>query len=152
MTYRPSPRRQSELSILPAITLVTLAVGAILGPQAGSFLQRFDVSELVLLSSTYAVMMEMVPILVASRAGVDLAARQATLSVSGEVDGLLVMGIDLIQYTLGPTLLAMLIMSFAFALWGSFMTLTANFLWLSELPVAVDGGDGPTGPVPGCIH
>ena len=127
--------RQSGLSILPAITLVTLAVGAILGHQTGTFLQRFDVPELVLLSTTYAVVMELVPILVgilvAGRAGVDLAVRQATLSVSGEVDGLLAMGIDPIEYTLGPTLLAMLIMSFAFAVWGSLMTFLAAFLWLS---------------------
>jgi len=127
--------RQSGLSILPAITLVTLAVGAILGQQAGSFLRRFDVPELLLLSTTYAVVMELVPllvgILVAGRAGVDLAVRQANLSVSGEVDGLLAIGIDPIAYTLGPTLLAMLIMSFAFAVWGGLMTFTAAFLWLS---------------------
>ena len=127
--------RQSGLSILPAITLVTLAVGAILGQQAGSFLRRFDVPELLLLSTTYAVVMELVPllvgILVAGRAGVDLAVRQANLSVSGEVDGLLAIGIDPIVYTLGPTLLAMLIMSFAFAVWGGLMTFIAAFLWLS---------------------
>jgi len=127
--------RLSGLSILPAITLVALAVGAILGHQAGVFLAQFDLPELVLLSTTYAVVMEVVPILVgilvAGRAGVDLAVRQATLSVSGEVDGLLAMGIDPIAFTLGPTLLAMLIMSFAFAVWGSLMTFTAAFLWLS---------------------
>lgn len=127
--------RQSGLSILPAITLVSLALGAILGHQTGSILKDFDAPQLVLLSITYAVVMELVPvlvgILVAGRAGVDLAVRQATLSVSGEVDGLLAMGIDPILYTLAPTLLAMLIMSFAFAIWGSLMTIIATFLWLS---------------------
>ena len=127
--------RQSGLSILPAITLVSLALGAILGHQTGAILKGFDAPQLVLLSITYAVVMELVPvlvgILVAGRAGVDLAVRQASLSVSGEVDGLLAMGIDPILYTLAPTLLAMLIMSFAFAIWGSLMTIIATFLWLS---------------------
>ncbi|WP_295456181.1 ABC transporter permease [uncultured Thiodictyon sp.] len=127
--------RQSGLSILPAITLVALALGAILGHQTGSLLQRFELPQLVLLSITYAVVMELVPILVgilvAGRAGVNLAVRQATLSVSGEVDGLLAMGIDPIEYTLGPTLLAMMVMSFAFAVWASLMTFIATFLWLS---------------------
>ena len=136
--------RQSGLSILPAITVVALAVGAILGHQTGALLQRFDVPQLLLLSLTYEVIMELVPILVgilvAGRAGVNLAVRQATLSVSGEVDGLLAMGIDPIEYTLGPTLLAMSIMSFAFAVWASLVTFVAAFLWLSmvaQIPSAM---------------
>ncbi len=126
--------RQSGLSILPAITLVAVVVGAILGHQTDAILQRFNLPGLVLLSITYAVVMELVPILVgilvAGRAGVALAVRQATLAVSGEVDGLIANGIDPIQYTLAPTLLAMLLMSFAFAVWGSLMTFVAAFLWL----------------------
>ena len=49
--------------------------------------------------------MELVPILVgilvAGRAGVALAVRQATLVVSGQMDGLLVTGTNPIQFTLG---------------------------------------------------
>lgn len=126
--------RQSGLSILPAITLVAAAVGAILGRQAQSILERLDLPGLVLLSVTYAVVMELVPILVgilvAGRAGVALAVRQATLSVTGEADGLLVQGIDPIQFTLAPVLLAMLLMSFAFAVWGSLVTVASAYVWL----------------------
>lgn len=126
--------RQSGLSILPALTLVTGAVGVILGNQAGSLLKSFDLPGLVLLSVTYGVVMELVPvlvgILVAGRAGVALAVRQASMVVSGEMDGLLISGINPIQFTVGPVLLAMLMMSFAFAVWGTLITFGAAFLWL----------------------
>ena len=136
--------RQAGLSILPAITLVSLVVGLILGRQTQIILAQFDLPGLVLLSVTYAVVIELVPILVgilvAGRAGVALAVRQATLAVSGEMDGLLVSGIDPIRFTLGPVLLAMLLMSFAFAVWGSLVTFTATGLWLwgvADLPPAL---------------
>jgi phospholipid/cholesterol/gamma-HCH transport system permease protein len=126
--------RQSGLSMLPAITLVTAIVGLILGNQTAAVLLRFDLPGLVLLTIAYAMVMELIPILigilVAGRAGVALAVRQATLLKSGEMDGLLVTGVDPIQLTLGPVLLAMLLMSFAFAVWGTFVTFAAAILWL----------------------
>jgi phospholipid/cholesterol/gamma-HCH transport system permease protein len=126
--------RQSGLSILPPLTLVGVAVGIILGHQTQSILEQLNLPGLVLLSVTYAVVMELVPILVgilvAGRAGVALAVRQATMAANGEADGLLVQGIDPIQFTLAPVLLAMLLMSFAFAVWGSLITFCTAFLWL----------------------
>lgn len=126
--------RQSGLSILPALTLVSLAVGIILGDQTAAVLGRFDLPGLVLLSVGYAVSVELAPILagvlVAGRAGVALAVHQASMSASGELDGLLVCGINPIQFTLGPALLAMLLMSFAFAVWSGLVTLTAAGVWL----------------------
>lgn len=126
--------RQSGLSILPAITLVAAAVGAILGRQTESVLGQFNLPGLVLLPITYGLVMELVPvlvgILVAGRAGVALAVRQATLTVSGEVDGLLVNGIHPIRFTVAPVLLAMLLMSFGFVVWVSLVTFAAAFLWL----------------------
>ncbi|MFD2112479.1 MlaE family ABC transporter permease [Thiorhodococcus fuscus] len=126
--------RQAGLSILPAMTLVAGAVGIILGRQAQSFLAQFDLPGLILLSVSYGIVVEVVPILVgilvAGRAGVALAVRQATLAASGEMDGLLVNGIDPIRFTLGPVLLAMLLMSFAFTVWGSLVTFGAAGIWL----------------------
>lgn len=127
--------RQSGLSILPAITLVAAAVGLILGHQTANVLDDFDLPGLFLFSISYAVVMELIPllvgILVAGRAGVALAVRQATLVVTGEMDGLLVCGIHPIPYTTGPVLLAMLLMSFAFAVWGSLVTLVSASAWLA---------------------
>lgn len=126
--------RQAGLSILPAITLVTAIVGLILGSQTAAVLARFDLPGLILLTIAYAVVMELIPILVgilvAGRAGVALAVRQATLVVSGEMDGLLVTGTNPIHFTLGPVLLAMILMSFGFAVWGTLVTFAAALLWL----------------------
>jgi phospholipid/cholesterol/gamma-HCH transport system permease protein len=126
--------RQSGLSILPAITLVMVAVGLILGRQAGMILVDFNLPSLVLLPISYAVVMELIPLLVgimvAGRAGVALAVRQATLVVSGQMDGLLVCGVNPITFNTAPVLLAMLMMSFAFAVWGSLVTLGTALLWL----------------------
>ncbi len=126
--------RQSGLSILPAMTLVAAVVGAILGRQAQSILGHFDLPGLVLLTLTYAAIMDLTPllvgILVAGRGGVALAVRQASLGVSGEADGLLINGIDPIQYTVAPMLLAMLLMSFAAAVWVGLVTFFSAFLWL----------------------
>ncbi|MBK1718880.1 MlaE family ABC transporter permease [Thiocystis violacea] len=136
--------RQAGLSILPAITLVSLALGLILGRQTQGILDQIDLPGLVLLSLVSTAVMEVVPILVgilvAGRAGVALAVRQATLAVSGELDGLLVSGIDPVRFTLGPVLLAMLLMSFAFTVWGTLTTLVAAALWLwlmANLPPAL---------------
>jgi phospholipid/cholesterol/gamma-HCH transport system permease protein len=136
--------RQAGLSILPAITLVTAVVGLILGRQTASILVKLDLPGLVLLSITYGVVMELMPILVgilvAGRAGVALAARQATLGLTGELDGLLASGINPIQLTVGPALLAMLLMSFAFVVWGTLVTTSAAMLWLwatSAVPPAL---------------
>ena len=126
--------RQSGLSILPAITLVTAAVGIILGRQAAQALDGFNLPSLVLLSISYAVVMELIPLLVgimvAGRAGVALSVRQATLVVSGQMDGLLVSGVNPIVFSAAPVLLAMLTMSFAFAVWGSLVTLGTAGVWL----------------------
>ncbi|MGE5155029.1 MAG: ABC transporter permease, partial [Bdellovibrio bacteriovorus] len=109
-------------------------VGAILGRQTEAVLGQFNLPGLVLLPITYGLVMELVPvlvgILVAGRAGVALAVRQATLTVSGEVDGLLVNGIHPIRFTVAPVLLAMLLMSFGFVVWVSLVTFAAAFLWL----------------------
>jgi len=126
--------RQAGLSVFPALTLVAAAAGVILGQQAASLLAEINLPGLILVPVIYAVTMELVPllvgILVAGRAGVALAARQATLVASGQVDGLLVSGLNPIQFTTGPVLPAMLAMSFALAIWGTLVALGAAMLWL----------------------
>ncbi|MBK1631934.1 hypothetical protein CKO31_14555 [Thiohalocapsa halophila] len=133
--------RQAGLSILPAVTVVTAALGVILGRQAVNVLQNLNLPGVLLRTVTYAVVLELVPILVgvlvAGRAGVALAVRHATLVVTGQMDGLLVGGINPIRYVTGPVLLAMLAMSFAFLVWGSLVTVGTAYLWLfffSDVP------------------
>ncbi len=126
--------RQAGLSILPAVTLVAAALGLILGRQAGTVLESFNFPGVLLFTITYAVVLELVPILVgvlvAGRAGVALAVRHATLVVTGQMDGLLVSGINPIRFVTGPVLLAMVVMSAAFVVWGSLVTVGTAYLWL----------------------
>ncbi|MCF8016596.1 MAG: ABC transporter permease [Chromatiaceae bacterium] len=126
--------RQSGLTVFPALTLVAATAGVILGQLAARLLAEINLPGLILVPVIYAVTMELIPllvgILVAGRAGVALAARQANLVASGQGDGLLVSGINPIQFTTGPVLPAMLAMSFALAVWGSLVALGAALLWL----------------------
>ena len=126
--------RQAGLSILPAVTLVAAALGLILGRQAGTVLESFNFPGVLLFTITYAVVLELVPILVgvlvAGRAGVALAVRHASLVVTGQMDGLLVSGINPIRFVTGPVLLAMVVMSAAFVVWGSLVTVGTAYLWL----------------------
>lgn len=129
--------RHAGLSVIPALTLVTIAAGVILGHQMAVILELADLPKLILAPIIYVVVLELVPllvgILVAGRAGVTLAARQATLIASGQVDGLLVSGVNPIQFTTGPVLPAMLAMAFALTVWGNLVALGTTMLWLTLL-------------------
>ena len=149
--------RQTGLSVLPAITLVAAALGLILASQAQSLFRDLDAPRLPVLTLGLVLLLELVPILVgilvAGRAGVALAVRQAGLVGSGEMEGLIVSGVDPVRFTLGPVLLAMLIMSFALTIWVALATCAALIAWLwarsgvppalflDALRQAVDPGD-----------
>jgi len=126
--------RQTGLSVIPAATLVAVALGLILGSQAESAFTDFGLPKLPVLALGLALVLQLVPILVgvlvAGRAGVALAVRQAGLTVSGEMDGLVATGVDPIAFTLGPVLLAMLLMSFALLVWVGLGTCAALAVWL----------------------
>jgi phospholipid/cholesterol/gamma-HCH transport system permease protein len=136
--------RRAGLSMLPAITLVAITIGSILGQQGANLIAELNLPGLVLFPFSYAVIMELTPILVgilvAGRAGVALAVRLATLIRSSEIDGLLVCGANPIHYATAPVLLAMLAMSFAFVVWASLVTFVTTFLWLfvlADIPPAL---------------
>jgi phospholipid/cholesterol/gamma-HCH transport system permease protein len=126
--------RQTGLSVLPATTLVALALGLILGSQAQSVLRDLNLPRLPVLTLGIGMVLDLVPILVgilvAGRAGVALAVRQASLTVSGEMDGLIVSAVDPVRFTLGPVLPAMLLMSFALTVWVGLCTCAALVAWL----------------------
>jgi phospholipid/cholesterol/gamma-HCH transport system permease protein len=129
-----SALRNSGLSVLPALTLISLSVGIILGNLAGGPIGQLNLPGLLAMSIGYTVAVELAPILtgvlVAGRAGIWLAVRQASLHGSDELDGLLLCGIDPIQFTLAPAMLAMLVMSFAFAVWSTLVTFASAGVWL----------------------
>ena len=127
--------RTAGLSPLPILTLVAAAVGLIVGIQADGVLAQFDLPEVLLGGVGVSVVREFAPllvgILVAGRSGVGLAVRIASMAMNRETDGLIVCGVNPVQYTVGPALLAMLLMSFGLAVWAaaSVLGVTGVYLW-----------------------
>jgi len=124
-----------SLVILPGVTTIAVAIGLILGIQSASLLQTINVPQLALSQLASAVVNEFAPllvgILVASRAGVELAVRIGGMLNRHEIDGLIVSGINPVHFTVGATLLAVLLMSMALAVWAQLMMLAASGLWLA---------------------
>ena len=82
----------------------------------------------------------LIGIFVAARSGVALAVEIATMKLNREVDGLILCGVNPVQFTLCPSLLAMLIMSFVLTIWSGILILgvTAIYLWyVSGVPLSV---------------
>ncbi len=136
--------RRTGLEMLPAMTIVALVVGASLGHQGTALLARAALPGWLLPGITFTVIVEFAPlltgILVAGRAGVALAAHLARLQLSGELDGLRVCGIDPIEFSVAPLLVALMMMSFALSIWTSLIMLLVLFGWLyinAQVPVGL---------------
>ncbi|MGH8475308.1 MAG: ABC transporter permease [Methylococcales bacterium] len=126
--------RETGLSILPGVTLIAVLVGLIVGVETQTILDTVDIPDLLIGTIGLAIVHEFAPLLaglfVAGRSGVGLAVRIASMVLNHEVDGLLVCGINPIQYTVGPMLLAMLVMSFGFLVWTELIVLSVTAAWL----------------------
>ncbi len=136
--------RTVGLSPLPIVTLVAVAVGIIVGIQAGKVLEQINLPELLLGSVGVSVVREFAPLLVgifvAGRSGVALAVRIGSMATNREIDGLIVCGVNPLHYTVGPALLAMLLMSFALSVWTAVTVLgvTGVYLWYETgIPLVV---------------
>jgi phospholipid/cholesterol/gamma-HCH transport system permease protein len=131
------------LEILPVVTVIAATAGGILGVQAHSLLQTVDVPYLVMGIVAGSVVRELSPLLigllVASRSGVALAVRIGTMVGRQEIDGLIVSGINPVQYTVGATLLAVLTMSFALVIWAQLIMFLATGLSLSVVDAIPPG-------------
>lgn len=123
------------LTILPGVSVIAIAIGLILGIQTEQLLQTLAIPDLAVGLYADAVVTEFVPlligILVASRAGVELAVRIATMASRGEIEGLIVSGINPVHYTVGATLLAVLLMSVTLAIWAQLLVVLSSGLWLA---------------------
>ena len=136
--------REVGLSVLPLMTFVAVALGLILGIQTGVILEQINAPELLLGAVGVAVLEEFAPLLVgffvAARGGVALAVRIGAMRQSQEFDGLIVSGVQPLPFLVVPALLAMLWMSFAFAVWTKCVVLGAMGAWLSlseHIPLAL---------------
>ncbi|MGR9106857.1 MAG: MlaE family ABC transporter permease [Gammaproteobacteria bacterium] len=126
--------RETGLSILPGVTLVAIVVGMIVGKETENILNTINIPGLLIGTIGLAIVSEFAPLLVglfvAGRSGVALAVRIGSMVLNHEIDGLVVSGINPIQYTVGPMLLAMLVMSFALAVWTDLVVIGVTAAWL----------------------
>jgi phospholipid/cholesterol/gamma-HCH transport system permease protein len=123
------------LTILPSVTIIALAVGLILGVQAHDLLQQAHLPDMVVSLVGKAVVLEFSPlligILVASRAGISLAVRIATMVSRREIEGLILSGVNPVHFTVGTTLLSVLVTSFALGVWSQLLVLAGTGIWLA---------------------
>lgn len=126
--------RESGLSILFGVTLVAVVVGLIIGMETEDILQKVNIPGLLIGSIGLAIITEFAPLLVglfvAGRSGVALAVRIGSMVLNHEADGLIVCGINPIQYTVAPMLLSMLMMSFGLAVWTDLVVVAVTSVWL----------------------
>ena len=126
--------RETGLSILVGVTLVAVVVGLIIGKETQDILATVKIPGLLIGTIGLAIVTEFAPLLVglfvAGRSGVALAVRIGSMVLNHEVDGLVVCGINPIQYTVGPMLLAMLLMSFGLAVWTGLIVVGVTAAWL----------------------
>jgi phospholipid/cholesterol/gamma-HCH transport system permease protein len=98
---------------LPLVLLIAVLVGMILALQSAYQLRRLAAEDLTAALVAVSVTRELAPlltaILVAGRVGSAIAAELGTMSVSQEIDALVVMGIQPIHFLVVPRLLGLLI-------------------------------------------
>lgn len=123
-----------SLGMFGPVTLIAAVVGLLLGQQTDSLLARVDLPAVAVQMVGNAVVLEFAPlligILVAARGGVALAVRIASMVSRKEIDGLILSGVNPVHYTVGATLLAVLLASFALGVWAQLVMLSGVGLWL----------------------
>jgi len=136
--------REAGLTILLRITLVAIVVGLIIGIQSQNVLDKVNVPELLLGGVGLSIIKEFSPLLVgffvAGRSGIALVVRIGSMVLNREIDGLIVSGMNPIQYIVGPMMLAMLLMSFGLAVWVGLVVLSVTSAWLwfqAAIPVTL---------------
>lgn len=120
--FRPKLRRKGEVirqsnfigvSALPIVALVSFLIGLVMALQAAVQMRPYGADIFVAQLITYAVMMELGPLLtaimVAGRSGSAIAAEIGAMKVSEEIDALRSMGIDPVPYLVIPKLFAILL-------------------------------------------
>jgi len=127
---------------LPIISMLSATIGIMLALQGIYSLRQFGAESQVTFGVAIGVTREFAPlitgILVAGRSGSALAARLATMTISSEIDALRVMGINPVRYLAVPSLVALVVMLPALALWADLVALLGAGLYItSELGITL---------------
>jgi phospholipid/cholesterol/gamma-HCH transport system permease protein len=123
------------IGAIPIISMLALTIGIMLSLQGIYSLRDFGAEHQVIFGVALGVTREFAPlitgILVAGRSGSALAARLGTMMISQEVDALRVMGINPVRFLVVPSLVAMVIMVPALALWADFLALFGAGMYIT---------------------
>ncbi len=135
---------ESGIGALPIVSMLALTIGIMLAIQGIDALEPFGAQHQVILGVALSVTREFGPlitgILIAGRSGSALAARIGTMTINEEIDALRVMGIDPVRFLVVPSLVAMLIMVPALALWANLVALFGAGLYVTAdlgIPMSV---------------
>jgi len=124
------------IEALPIATLLSAAIGVMLGVQSLYSLGLFGAQSFAHVGIAFALTREFSPliigILIAGRSGSALAARLSTMSINQEVDALRAIGINPVRFLVAPVLLAMAIMLPALTMWSNLVALGAAGLFVSH--------------------
>jgi len=113
MEWREAARQGLEFGSgsVPVVSATAALVGAILVVQAGLYVKRFSVQELVGWFVGYGVLREVGPLLAglvfSGRVGSRNAAELAAMATRGQLDGLRAIGIDVVPTVVAPRAVAM---------------------------------------------
>lgn len=158
---RAAPVAREMMSVgitaIPIVTVLSGTIGAMLALQGIDALEPFGAQHRVTLGVALSVTREFAPlitgIIVAGRSGSALTARLGTMQINSEIDALSVMGIHPVRYLVVPSLLALLVMVPALAVWADLVGLAMAGLYISsdlgmsfasyvdQAQAAIDAGD-----------
>jgi phospholipid/cholesterol/gamma-HCH transport system permease protein len=124
------------------VSILAATIGLMLAMQSIDALKQFGAETLVVLGIAPVLTREFAPlitgILVAGRSGSALAARLASMTLSQEIDALMVIGVNPVRFLVVPALLAMIVMLPMLTFWsdlvgfigaGLYVTGTLGMSW-----------------------
>lgn len=158
---RPAPvaREMMDVGIsaIPIVSVLAGTIGVMLALQGIDALEPFGAQHQVTLGVALSITREFAPlitgIIVAGRSGSALSARLGTMQINNEIDALSVMGIHPVRYLVVPSLLALVVMVPALAIWADLVALATAGLYvtadlgmtfpayLDRVEAAIDAGD-----------
>ncbi|MFQ6017993.1 MAG: MlaE family ABC transporter permease [Kiloniellaceae bacterium] len=128
--------RQIGVAALPIATLLSAAIGVMLGVQSLYSLGLFGAESYAHVGIALSLTREFSPliigILVAGRSGSALAARLGTMTINQEIDALRAIGIDPVRFLVAPTLIALVVMVPTLTMWANLVALGAAGLFVSS--------------------
>jgi phospholipid/cholesterol/gamma-HCH transport system permease protein len=122
-------------SALPVVAIMSFCLGYVAALQAAAELRRFDamryVVDFVAIAFTRELAALITAVAVSGRSASAIAAEVGTMVVTSEVDALRVMGLDPIDFTLGPKYLGALVTVPCLTVLSAFFGIAAGYCFLA---------------------